>query len=357
MKILFLRPRAELGGASRHMLALATALAERGHAVTLGTGGGEWRDQFAHPVSLPLYPSTARNLIASIGQTTQVTHREKIDVIHSHHRFTTIVGRAVARLTGLPLVCTVHEFKTDARWLSRLWIAPWVCAISDALRDHLIQFYGVNPACVTVTRIGALPTLPDPSAADRLRHALSDAPSGPILGYVGRLSPEKGVATLIYALPQVLQAHPTARVVIIGDGIERRVLETLATSLGLGDQVCFMGEQVDAPQLMTAMDVVVVPSLSEGFGLTAVEAMAAAKPVVASAVGGLVEVVEDGVTGFLVPPTDPVALSGRIIEVLANPARAVAMGAAGQKKVAEWTPAQAAEITEALYRRALANHA
>jgi glycosyltransferase involved in cell wall biosynthesis len=356
VNILFVRPRVDLGGASRHMRSLAAALAGRGHPVALATSGGDWQSHFAPlPVyQIPLYPSTPVHLVLSAARLIRIVRQEDIQIIHSHHRFATLVGRVVSRLTGVPLVGTVHEFKMNWRWLSRLWLAPWVCAPSEALRAHLIRFNGLAPDRVEIVRLGALPISLDPAAVDRLRHLIGDGFNGPIVGYVGRLAPEKGVDTLIRSLPTVFRACPDAHVVIVGDGPERRALEGLAESLDVTDHVRWMGEQADASLLMTAMQVIAAPSRTENFSLTIAEAMAAARPVVACDVGGIAEMVTDGVTGFLIPSEDTSLMAQRIIGILADPSRAEAMGVAGQRKTAEWSPARAAEITEQLYQRALA---
>ena len=301
---------------------------------------------------MPLYPSTPVNLVRSAARLTRLVRREHIQIIHSHHRFTTLAGRVVSRLTGVALVCTVHEFKTNWRWLSAMWLAPWMSVPSAALREHLIRFNGLAPERVALIRVGALPVAPDPAAEARVRSIWGNGYSGPIIGCVGRLAPEKGVDTLIRSLPEVFRAHPEVRVVIVGDGPERSALEALAQSLGLAGRVHFLGEQPDAAALMTAMQVVAAPSRTENFSLTIAEAMAAARPLVACNVGGIPEMVEDGVTGFLIPPDNPNALARRLADVLADPPRAGAMGAAGQRKAAAWSPARAAELTEAVYRRA-----
>lgn len=359
MNCLFLRPQTERGGVTRHMVTLAHELTRRGHRVRVATSGGEWLTEF--PAAslcprIPLYPSTLPNLLLSVARLRGLVRREKIEILHSHHRFSTVVGRVVARLTGAPLVSTVHEFKADRHWLAPLWLAPSVCVATHALKDHLVRLYGVAPERVTIVRFGQAPTRPDPSATSYLQSVLGAAAGGPVVGFVGRLAPEKDVATLLRALPEVFRACPAACGVLVGEGEERRVLEALAEDLGIAGRVHFLGARPDALRLMKAMDVVAVPSLTENFSLTVAEAMEAGRPVVASAVGGLVEMVEDGVTGFLVPPRSPEALGRRIADVLAKPLRAATMGAAGRQKSAEWSAARAAEITEALYERMLARH-
>lgn len=353
MKILFLRPRAEMGGAARVMLVLASALQERGHTIILGSSGGEWFDQFEQPLRVQLYPSTPWNIALATWQITKIVRNEHIDVMHSHHRFSTLVGKIVSWITGIPLVSSLHEFKTNWRWIAPLWNARWICPPTEGLRQHLISHYKIAADRVSVIRVGVWSSAPDRLLIDQFRHS-TGALASSLIGYVGRLAPEKGVDTLLRAMPEVLLHLPDARLVVIGDGSERQYLESLTQSLSLNASVTFIGARYDASQLMYALDVLVMPSLTEGYGLTAVEAMAAARPVIASNVGALPEVVEDGRTGYLVPPCDPNALARRIVDVLNNPVRAKAMGEAGKQKIEEWTPAKAAEAVEVLYRRAIA---
>lgn len=356
MKVLFVRPLVEMGGASRHMLSLAAGLAERGHAVTLGASGGEWLPRFTSTFKLPLYPSLPHNLILSAALMTRLVRQEGMEIIHSHHRFSTLVGRIVSGLTAVPLVCTVHEFRFNWRWLAPLWLAPLVCVPSASLGQDLIRRHRISPDCMTVVRPGVAPLTSGPEPARPPPAAGRSRSERPVIGFVGRLASEKGTAVLVQALPSVFNKHAEGRAWIVGDGSERAALEKLSRALGVAERVCFMGERLDAPQLMLEMDVIAVPSLTESFGLTAAEAMAAGRPVVASAVGGLPELIDDGVTGYLVPPGDVEALAQRISDVLADSRRAAAMGEAGRRKSAAWTPARAAEITEAVYRRAMTNH-
>jgi glycosyltransferase involved in cell wall biosynthesis len=172
---------------------------------------------------------------------------------------------------------------------------------------------------------------------------------GPVIGFVGRLAPEKGVSCLVEAMGKVVKSHPEARLAIVGDGEERPHLEALSESLGISARVFFLGSQDNLPSCIAAMDIVVLPSLSEGFGLAAVEAMSAGRPVVASAVGGLVEIIKDGATGFLVPPNDPDALAARLTTILSDPDLAAELGSAGQKRVQEWSAEEGVNNTEAWY--------
>ncbi len=158
-------------------------------------------------------------------------------------------------------------------------------------------------------------------------------PAAPIVGVVARLEPEKGHRTLIDAWPDVLAAVPSAWLLIIGEGSERDLLEAQAQSLGIADRVVFTGRREDVPAVTAALDVAVLPSYREAQGLSVLEAMALSRPVVASAVGGIPEMIEDGVTGLLVPPHDCAALAAAIVRLLTDHPLADMIARAGHNLV------------------------
>ena len=142
--------------------------------------------------------------------------------------------------------------------------------------------------------------------------------NSPIVGVVARLEAEKGHRTLIDAWPVVLEAHPEAWLLIVGEGSERNSLEAQAASLGIADHVVFTGRREDVPAVTAALDVAVLPSYREAQGLSVLEAMALSRPVVASNVGGIPEMIEDGVSGLLVPAGDCEALAASIVRLLSD---------------------------------------
>jgi glycosyltransferase involved in cell wall biosynthesis len=142
--------------------------------------------------------------------------------------------------------------------------------------------------------------------------------ASPIVGVVARLEAEKGHRTLIDCWPLVLAAHPEAWLLIVGEGSERNSLEGQAASLGIADHIVFTGRREDVPAVTAALDVAVLPSYREAQGLSVLEAMALSRPVVASNVGGIPEMIEDGVSGLLVPPGDCDALAAAIIRLLSD---------------------------------------
>jgi glycosyltransferase involved in cell wall biosynthesis len=151
-----------------------------------------------------------------------------------------------------------------------------------------------------------------------LRDEYGMEPGSQIVGVVARLEPEKGHPTLLEAWPRVLQRVPDAYLLLVGEGSKRTELEQLARELKVAHRVVFTGRRDDVPAVTAAFDVAVLPSYREAQGLTILEAMALSRPVVASNVGGIPEVIEDGVTGLLVPPHDPEALAAAIVRLLTD---------------------------------------
>jgi glycosyltransferase involved in cell wall biosynthesis len=181
-----------------------------------------------------------------------------------------------------------------------------------------------------------------------------------IVGVVARLEPEKGHPTLLEAWPAVLRQVPGARLLIVGEGSQRELLEVQAASLGLLDSVApavlFTGRRDDVPAVTAALDVAVLPSYREAQGLSILEAMALSRPVVASAVGGIPEMIDDGRTGLLVPPKDAAALAAAITRLLRDPAEATRIGRAGHDLVHErYCVEQMVRAVETIYDDAVAD--
>ena len=158
-------------------------------------------------------------------------------------------------------------------------------------------------------------------------------PGSQIVGVVARLEPEKGHPTLLEAWPAVLRSAPDAYLLIVGEGSRRDALEVLARDLRIAHRVVFTGRRDDVPAVTAALDVAVLPSYREAQGLSILEALALSRPVVASNVGGIPEMITDGVTGLLVPPHDPDALAAAIVRLLQDHPYADTLGRAGHDMV------------------------
>lgn len=254
----------------------------------------------------------------------------RFDVVHTHLSTASLLGALAARLAGVPSVAHVHGLNTATcfRFSSR------VIAVSQAVRDHLCA-QGVSDSKISVVYNGVdLKSFRPVPAADGKR-SQGRNPEELLLGTFGRLSEEKGQRVALEAMFVLRADHPNARLVLAGRGPDLDNLRVSAQALGIEDRVEFVGFLDDVRGWMSACDVVAVPSLREGLGLAAIEAMALERPVAASATGGLKEVVADGQTGFLVAPNDPNALAKGLSALLGQPQLRYRMGSLGRQRVKE----------------------
>ena len=191
-----------------------------------------------------------------------------------------------------------------------------------------------------------------------LRGGMGITADAPVVGFVGRLRREKGLDVLIRALPAVVVSFPGTRLLVVGNGPEAGALRDLARSAGVDERVVWMGmrDKLETRRLFAAMDLAVVPSRFEGFGLAAAEAQAAGLPVVAADVDGLREVIDDGETGLLVPPEDPGAFAKAIVRLLGDPGAARELGRQGRIRVGRLFPVERfARTTLTFYDNALSS--
>ncbi len=226
-------------------------------------------------------------------------------IIHSHGYRAGLVGCYAAKKINLPAIVTAHNLPPTGK-LQRIILAmvlkrcTCVVAVSQAIAHELKSIVPFNTSIRVIPNGIHLESYMYTVAIDR--KALVIAPNDFVVMYVGRLSPEKGVPNLMTAFNKFSKDVPDCILLIVGEGPSRPELERQSSG---SSRVRFLGTRTDIPGLLACSDVVVVPSLAEGQGLVALEAMASARAVIASAVGGLCESIKDGETGILVTPGDP----------------------------------------------------
>lgn len=309
-------------------------------------------------LGIPVFDARMRNKrdVLALWRLYGEIRRVRPVILHTHLFHANLPGRILGKLAGVPIIiCTEHSMALESRLryrLNRLTIrlVDRVIAVSANVRDFCISGIGLPAEKVTLIYNGIeMPAVPGVSCRTA-RAALGLSPDGTVLGVVSRLDPAKGVDILIRALP----ALENVTLTIIGDGAERAALETLAEELGVAGRICWAGYRPDVYSLLPAFDVFVQPSRFEGLPTTVMEAMAAGLPVVATAVGGTPEVVEDGKTGLLVPPADPIALAQAITRLLEDTDLRSALGRAGYERVVKlFSVEQMVRQTEALYEELL----
>jgi len=344
----FITP-SQIGGAEVHVMALCRKLTERGHEVTVICPRGRLLTEELRRRGMNLWTprTTGKVDFLSLARLVVRLRRDRVEIIHTHLSTASLIGSLAARMAGVPAVATVHGLNTRTcfRYARRL------IAVSHAVRRHLVA-QGIHESRIGViyngVDFGRYQGAPDTTT---LRARLGLAAGEMLIGAVGRLGPEKGHAHLIEAVA-ILVARESlpVRLMIAGDGRSRQALEQLARRCGVADRVIFAGFQSDVMPYEAALDIFCLPSLKEGLSLSALEAMALGKPVVASRVGGTPEVVADGETGLLVEPANPEALAQALAALLRDPQRAQAMGEAGRERVARrFDLERMVDETEALY--------
>jgi len=350
---------AGISGAENHLLLLLPALRERGWdvAAVMLHEGEPGAEDFAVRLEAGGVPVERVRLSRAFDPRafTRILRRarhDRPDVLHTHLVHADFHGLPAGRFARVPvLVSTKHGFNafrdrkafaTADRAVASL--ADVHVAISAGLARYLAQSEGFDAGSFEVVHYG-IEAGPEPPPL----------PGAPRLAIVGRLIPIKGHDVLLRAVARAQERLPGLRLEIAGDGELEPELRATAARLGLDDAVAFLGRVAPVDPVLECAEVVVVPSFGEGFGMVALEAMERGRPVIASAVGGLPEIVDEGRTGLLVPPGDVEALARAIAELADDPARAASMGEAGRARaLAEFSQDRCTERIAALYGTALA---
>lgn len=272
--------------------------------------------------------------------------RNRIDIFHTHLFEPSVIGLQAAMLARVPhRVMTRHysdyHTRIDKRWHVRLdqmctRLSHRVIAVSQHTADHMIEVEGAPPEKIRTILNGidfARVRVSGEGAAERVRREVG-AEDAYLLLIAARLHPEKGYEHLFDALPEIgRRAGRRVLLLVAGRGTYEEEYRARVRELGCDGMVRFLGFRQDAPDLMAAADLFVLPSVAEAFGLVLAEALYLGTPVVATRVGGIPEIVDDGVDGVLVPPGDSRALADAVIALLNDPERRRAMAGAGREKV------------------------
>ena len=287
-----------------------------------------------------------------------------IDMMHTHLINPDYIGRIVGRSLGIPVISTMHNVPEDYErevfyrsWPERAtarYLATHLIAVSERIRQMYIKRWGIPQHKITTINNGV-----------PMEHFLSvpsgvpahEPGQGPLITTIGRLTDQKAQNVLLDAARIVLNLRPDVRFMIVGQGKLEQQLKDQASALGIDKQVDFAGIRYDIPAILGKSTLFVLSSAWEGMPVSAIEAMAAARAVVLTDVGGVRDLVGPEVSGLLVPPQNPSALAQALIELLNDEPRRLAMGEAGRAQVRnEFTMDLFANRHEALYTSILSAH-
>jgi len=350
---------AGISGSEAHLLQLLPDLRERGWDVRFlmlhEDEPGAW--EFAEALEARRVPLDDIRLRSDVdplafGEVCAYLVRVGPRILHTHLVHSDVYGQLAGSLARIPLrLSTKHGFNEfrEGRWFgvadrSVGSLTHVHIAISKGLAHYLAETEGFDEESFEIVHYGI-------AASGSAAAYDGDTPR---LLCIGRLIPIKGHLVLLRALARARARVPEVTLEIAGRGPLGPALQAYAAELGIADAVRFLGFVSDVERAIEESAIVVVPSIGEGFGMVALEAMERARPVLASSVGGLPEIVGDGETGLVVPPADAEALAEAIVALAGDLPKAAAMGAAGRERaLTEFTPERCVSRIEALYEGAL----
>ena len=332
------------GGAEMLVSRIASGLDQARFRSHVGLFAPGWLKDRCEKESLPtvVLPMRSQWDVAWVARCCAVVRSQRVDLIHAHEFRANVYGAIVAKLCGVPLVGTVHgknyypdhvKRRMAYRWVSK---TATMVAVSEDLRRFLQDRVGVRRDRITRIYNGVdMPERLFREGVAQFRCNLGIQPSEFAIGIVGSLYPVKGHRHLFDAFRSVLTLHPKTKLLVVGQGDLESSLKQQALDLGIDRAVSFLGLRNDVPNILAALDLFVLPSLSEGLSVALLEAMSTGVPVVASRVGGNPEIVQDGQTGLLVSPENAQELAGRILEMMTHREKTKLFGERGREWVSQ----------------------
>ncbi len=359
-------------GTERHILDLAGSLPAQGVGVGIACPSPSPLAERAEKLGVPVTPIAKNGLLDKVAlKSLRGLFKENaVDVIHVHNGRTAMLAAVAHRLARRGHCVSTQHFINPSRVnrtgikavLSRVahnWVSNHTdrfIAISRAVERGMAERDDGQPGRIFIIPNGIADFDANSITPSwKIRQELGIGPQTPLVVSATRLVPEKAVDSLIDAMAQLRTKHPTACCAIAGEGGERQALANRIEHLGLSDSVRLLGFRNDVASIIAAGDVFVLPSVNEPFGLVLLEAMALSKPVVSTAAGGPLEIVEEASTGLLVSPRRPDALADAIGRLLSDRPAAQEMGRRGRLHFEKhYTAGAMAAATAAVYRRAVA---
>lgn len=349
VKVLQLITRLDKGGAPRIFLKLIRGLKEKGIEIVMASGPSrqpeEDPERFSHKFHIPYHhiPHLHRDIapihdFLCLFEIIALIHREKPTLIHTHTTKAGILGRVAGRITRTRTIHTPHghlfygyfgkgkeQFYVFIEKLAAQFCERIITISENECKEYLKRGIGNEKKVVTI--YNGIDTRKFPGDGKKVRAELGIAQRVPVVGFVGRMELVKGPDRFVEAAKEIQAACPQAHCVMVGDGPMKEEL-MMMTPGTLGFHL--VGYREDIPDLIAALDLLIIPSVNDGFNLAAVEAMASSKPVVATAVGGLPEVVGEG--GLLVKPDDTKGLAQETIRLINAPDLRQQIGEKGRRR-------------------------
>jgi lipopolysaccharide heptosyltransferase II len=360
MNILQVVPQLNVGGVETGTLDLAKHLVKLGHKAVVISAGGELVPELesygARHYTLAVHKKSLPLMLKCLRQMTEIIRKEQIDIVHARSRVPAWIAYFAARRAGVVFITTCHGYYRRHPFSFVMGWAKRVIVLSNIIASHMKEDFGVP-----LERIRLIPRSVD------LEKFKFIAPQEKVrkefnVGIIARLTPLKGHLHFIKAMAKVARSVPHLKIWIVGEAVATREaykeqVEVLVRRLGLWHCTQFLGTQRDIPAVMAQLDALVLATTThEAFGRVIIEAQASGVPVVATAVGGVVDIIEDNRTGLLVPPADPDSMSEAVLRIFKDKELAAAMAQRAFEKVKKkYNVEQMVSATLDVYREALEN--
>jgi len=335
MNILYLTTHLNIGGISSYLLSLSRGLRDRGHNIYIASASGSLLQRFISegvkviPIPIKTKSEISPGVILSLFILLKRIKQADIDIIHANTRVTQVLAHLIYKFSGRPYISTCHGF-FKTRFFRRIFPC-WglkVIAVSEQVGEHLVKDFKLKKKQVRVIPHGIDVGRFLKRESDTIHQIKSELglKDGPVIGIIARLSDIKGHVYLIEAMKTVLNTIADAQLLIIGEGRMKEKLVDLTKRLGINQSIFFLPAVMDTADILSVIDVFVMPSLNEGLGLGVMEAMASGIAVVGSDVGGMRSLIRDGYNGILVKPADPDSLSSVLSNLLKDQDRRNSLG-------------------------------
>lgn len=363
MNILYLTNHLNIGGITSYTLTIATGMKKRGHNIYVASSGGNCLQSFVKedikyiPIPIRTKQDIGLKVLFSRQKLLKALKKEPIDILHSHSRTTQVLACLISKKTGIPHISTCHGF-FKPRFFRRMFPCwgKMVIAISEQVKEYLIQDFALKEEDIRVINNGIdvnkfIVHNVQQFTVNKKKLSLSE---GPVVGIVARLSDVKGHTYLVEAMKQVIDEIPDAQLLIVGEGKMKDELVKLTKALGIEKNVFFLPEVEDTREVLSAMDLFVLPSLKEGLGLALMEAMASGLAVIGSDIGGIRSLIQDGKTGLLAKVADSQDLAAKIIALLKAPQMRKILSRTAQDFIAQnFSQEKMVQETERVYSECL----
>lgn len=353
MKILQILPELNVGGVETGTVDFARYLVAHNHQSIVVSNGGRLVEQLLKDGSrhyiLPVHKKSLFSMIYSFNKLVEILQEEKVDVVHARSRIPAWIAYFASRKAKTAFITTCHGYYSNHPFSRVMGLSKLVIVISEVIGRHMVHDFKVPSENIRLI----------PRSVDLQKFGIprKNETSYPVIAMVGRISPIKGHEYFLRSMVKVVRSKPFCKIWIIGDAPvakpeHRQELEVLTRRLGLRNHVEFLGNRSDIPQLLSQVDVLVMATVTqEAFGRVIIEAQAAGVPVVATKIGGIVEVVDHEHTGLLVLPKDIEGMADAVLRLLNEPKFTQSLIVNAKKKIADkYTLKHMAEATLNVYQ-------